>query len=179
MLETNEERFKVLFWKYQNLIIQVALNRTEDMFCAQDICQETFLKLFTRMDLRREDEVLKAWMIVVADNAAKDVLRKGGRYKQVCEEDIELSEALREQVSGSSYFDEIIRKDFRSRILDHLRQVNEEQYDIVVMVCCLGMTVEETAERLNLTRHQVNMKLHRARSWIRRNYRKEYQEIRF
>ena len=36
MLETNEERFKVLFWKYQNLIIQVALNRTEDLFCAQD-----------------------------------------------------------------------------------------------------------------------------------------------
>ena len=109
MLETNEERFKVLFWKYQNLIIQVALNRTEDLFCAQDICQETFLKLFARVDLGQEDEVLKAWMIVVADNAAKDVLRKGGRYKQVSEDDVEFSEALRVRVSGSSYFDEIIR----------------------------------------------------------------------
>ena len=151
MLETNEERFKVLFWKYQNLIIRVALNRTEDLFCAQDICQETFLKLFARVDLGQEDEVLKAWMIVVADNAAKDVLRKGGRYKQVSEDDVEFSEALRVRVSGSSYFDEIIRKDFRSRILDHLRSVNEEQYEIVVMTCCLGMSLEETAKRMNLT----------------------------
>lgn len=179
MLETNEERFKVLFWKYQNLIIQVALNRTEDLFCAQDICQETFLKLFARVDLGQEDEVLKDWMIVVADNAAKDVLRKGGRYKQVSEDDVEFSEALRVRVSGSSYFDEIIRKDFRSRILDHLRSVNEEQYEIVVMTCCLGMSLEETAKRMNLTYHQVSMKLHRARKWIRKNYREEYQEIRF
>ena len=174
MLETKEERFKVLFWKYQNLIIQVALNRTEDLFCAQDICQETFLKLFARVDLGQEDEVLKAWMIVVADNAAKDVLRKGGRYKQVSEDDVEFSEALRVRVSGSSYFDEIIRKDFRSRILDHLRSVNEEQYEIVVMTCCLGMSLEETAKRMNLTYHQVSMKLHRARKWIRKNMEDQF-----
>ena len=62
MLETNEERFKVLFWKYQNLIIQVALNRTEDLFCAQDICQETFLKLFARVDLGQEDEIMRQKM---------------------------------------------------------------------------------------------------------------------
>ena len=77
MLETNEERFKVLFWKYQNLIIQVALNRTEDLFCAQDICQETFLKLFARVDLGQEDEVLKAWMIVVADTQERRTLQTG------------------------------------------------------------------------------------------------------
>ena len=85
------------------------------------------------------------------------ILRKGGRYKQVSEDDVEFSEALRVRVSGSSYFDEIIRKDFRSRILDHLRSVNEEQYEIVVMTCCLGMSLEETAKRMNLTYHQERM----------------------
>ena len=174
-----EEKFRELYEKYKNLVFRQAYDMTSDYYLAQDICQETFLKLFARVDLGQEDEVLKAWMIVVADNAAKDVLRKGGRYKQVSEDDVEFSEALRVRVSGSSYFDEIIRKDFRSRILDHLRSVNEEQYEIVVMTCCLGMSLEETAKRMNLTYHQVSMKLHRARKWIRKNYREEYQEIRF
>ena len=174
-----EEKFRELYEKYKNLVFRQVYDMTSDYYLAQDICQETFLKLFARVDLGQEDEVLKAWMIVVADNAAKDVLRKGGRYKQVSEYDVEFSEALRVRVSGSSYFDEIIRKDFRSRILDHLRSVNEEQYEIVVMTCCLGMSLEETAKRMNLTYHQVSMKLHRARKWIRKNYREEYQEIRF
>ena len=174
-----EEKFRELYEKYKNLVFRQVYDMTSDYYLAQDICQETFLKLFARVDLGQEDEVLKAWMIVVADNAAKDVLRKGGRYKQVSEDDVEFSEALRVRVSGSSYFDEIIRKDFRSRILDHLRSVNEEQYEIVVMTCCLGMSLEETAKRMNLTYHQVSMKLHRARKWIRKNYREEYQEIRF
>ena len=167
--------------KYEYQLKLDQINKLIEKMCIRDrdICQETFLKLFARVDLGQEDEVLKAWMIVVADNAAKDVLRKGGRYKQVSEDDVEFSEALRVRVSGSSYFDEIIRKDFRSRILDHLRSVNEEQYEIVVMTCCLGMSLEETAKRMNLTYHQVSMKLHMARKWIRKNYREEYQEIRF
>ena len=84
MLETNEERFKVLFWKYQNLIIQVALNRTEDLFCAQDICQETFLKLYSYRD-RIEEEKAKGWMLVVSYNKTCDWLRRNKKYYEIVE----------------------------------------------------------------------------------------------
>lgn len=177
MLRTNEERFQVLYWKYQNLVIHVARSRINDYHHAQDICQETFMKMFRYVDLSQSDETIRAWLVVVADNMAKDLLKKGGKYRQMYEADITTVETARVLVSGNEYFDEIIRKDFRSRILDHLQEVNPEQFEIVSLVCCLQMSVGDVAKRMHMTYNQVSMKLYRARSWIRAHYLAEYQEI--
>lgn len=179
MNETNEERFQALYWKYNNLVIRVAFNRIHDYYQAQDICQEAFLKMFRSLDMSQSDEKIKAWLIVVADNLAKDLLKKGGKYHQADELDMGMAEEAGTGISTDKYFDEAVRKEFRYRILDDLYKVNREQYEIVLLICCLDMSITEAAERMHMTYDQISMKLHRAREWIRRNYGDEYFEIKY
>ena len=41
-----EEKFRELYEKYKNLVFRQVYDMTSDYYLAQDICQETFLKLY-------------------------------------------------------------------------------------------------------------------------------------
>lgn len=177
--KVRREKLAELYLKYGELITQVAVRRVRDYHYAQDICQEAFMRLFYKMDVFMGDEMVKAWLIVVADNISKDTLKKGGRYSQENAEEVETSEEATEAAGAEDYINEMARKDLRSRILSHLYKVNREQYHIVLLVCCLQMSVAEAAKKMHMTYDQLSMKLHRARVWIRNNYQKEYLEIKY
>ena len=45
-----EDKFQEIYEKYKNLVMKVVYNRTKDYHLAQDICQETFVKLYGYQD---------------------------------------------------------------------------------------------------------------------------------
>ena len=47
---SSEEKFRELHEKYKNLILRQVYDMTKDYYLAQDICQETFLKLYSYRD---------------------------------------------------------------------------------------------------------------------------------
>ena len=178
---TGEERFQELYHKYHQLVLRVAYNRVQDYYEAQDICQDTFLKMIRRMDLSRPDTEIKYWLITVANNTAIDVMKKGGRYAGAMESlgNRPEGETSKKKTAGNDCFEEVLKKDLRTRILEQLREVNAEQYEIVWHVCCLQMSIGEAAKRLGLSYETATMRLHRARAWIRVNYGKEYEELKY
>ena len=178
MMSTNEARFVRLYWKYQNLIMHVAYNRLHDYHLAQDVCQETFLRMFGCVDLSMAEEAIKGWLIVVADNLSKDILRKDEKYQHSEELNQEEAGVLQVRVSGDDYLEEMARKDLRAEILESLYEYNREEYEIVLLVCCLQMPLADAARQMNMTYEQISMKLHRARRWIRNHFSDEYRGTR-
>ena len=49
-----KENFREVYEKYKNLVLRQVYDMTQDYYLAQDICQETFAKLYHYMD--RVDE---------------------------------------------------------------------------------------------------------------------------
>ena len=178
MIKTNEERFMELFWKYQKLVLHVAVAKCGDYHYAQDICQDTFIKLFRQMDLSLEDEEIRLWLVTVAGNAAKDFLKKGGKNRKLLEVDFASSEVENASVPSEKFLDEIFARDLRSRILDGLRQQDAEMYDLVVLICCMQLSITEAAERMNISYSEAARKLYRARTWVRNNFGEEYKQLR-
>lgn len=68
---------------------------------AEDICQETFLKLYTEKSAFSDEEHIKAWLLRVCSNLCKNLLR---RKKHT--DTLPLEEAL--AVSGESGWDETL-----------------------------------------------------------------------
>ena len=58
---------------FQNICLFV------DYHTAEDICQETFLRLAENLD-SVNSKMVKAWLIVVSERLAKDHLKKGGKH---------------------------------------------------------------------------------------------------
>jgi len=175
-----EERFQELYRKYHRLVLQIAYKIVRNYYEAQDICQNTFVKMFRRLDLGLPDEDIKCWLLVVAANEAKDQVRKNGKYAGNDFPGHDGDDTRdKEKAADDDCFEEILKRDLRTRILERLQRANEEYFEIVYYVCCLQMSVGEAAIRLGLTYDQATMRLHRARTWIRVNYGEEYQDLKY
>ena len=69
--------------RYKNLVLKVAYDYSGDFDAAEDIMQNTFLKLYMYFENMRQDN-LKAWLYTTAKHAAINYRRKAD--KEVLEE---------------------------------------------------------------------------------------------
>jgi RNA polymerase sigma-70 factor (ECF subfamily) len=60
---------------YGNLVLSVALNVIGNREDAEDVCQETFLQVFRRLDRYDRDRSFKTWLLTIAYRRSLDMLR--------------------------------------------------------------------------------------------------------
>jgi len=83
---TLSERVQTLFEQLHVPVFRYLLRKTRDSGQAEDITQETFLRLFKHL---REDRLLenpKAWLFTVAKNLALDTIRNESHIKDLDED---------------------------------------------------------------------------------------------
>ena len=123
---------------------------------AEDAAQETFLKVWRNLDRfeGRNHCSARTWIMRVACNTCKDLLRKSWRKHEertITEEDLaKLGNASRED---------------RELIMD-VMNLPEKYRSVLLMVYWQGMTIRETAEILRSTQSTVCRRLEKARSMI-------------
>lgn len=64
-----------LVQKYSDMVLRLALTYLKNIFDAQDVCQNVFIKIFEQSKTFVDSEHEKAWIIRVTINASKDLMR--------------------------------------------------------------------------------------------------------
>ena len=77
----DESAYIRLVQKYKDRIYNFIYRFVNDVDLAQDLTQDTFLKLFTRKETYREIAKFSTWLYTIASNLAKTELRKRNRRK--------------------------------------------------------------------------------------------------
>jgi RNA polymerase sigma-70 factor (ECF subfamily) len=67
---------------YGNLVLSVALNVIGNRQDAEDVCQETFLQVFRRLDRYDRTRSFKTWLLTIAYRRSLDMLRKKRRFAE-------------------------------------------------------------------------------------------------
>jgi RNA polymerase sigma-70 factor (ECF subfamily) len=67
---------------YGTLVLSVALNVLGNRQDAEDICQETFLQVFRRLDRYDRERSFKTWLLTIAYRRSLDMLRKRRRFTE-------------------------------------------------------------------------------------------------
>lgn len=70
---------------YGDLVLSVALNVIGNRQDAEDVCQETFLQVFRRLDRYDRARSFKTWLLTIAYRRSLDMLRKKRRFKAFSE----------------------------------------------------------------------------------------------
>ncbi len=70
---------------YGNLVLSVALNVVGNRQDAEDVCQETFLQVFRRLDRYDRARSFKTWLLTIAYRRSLDMVRKKRRFKDFSE----------------------------------------------------------------------------------------------
>jgi RNA polymerase sigma-70 factor (ECF subfamily) len=109
-------------------VFRAALGILGDEDAASDVAQETFLKAFRSLAGFRGDASFKTWVLAIAANEARGVLRKAGRRKELS------LEKVGPVVSGDAPADEAIEdREAAQRVLKLLSRLPEKQRQAVTL----------------------------------------------
>ena len=143
--------------KYRPMVFRIAYGYTGSYEDSDDISQEVFLKLYQVKKRFNDEEHRKAWLIRVAVNASKSLLRTSWRVKRsVLPEDMPYYSDVHER----ELFDCVMRLPVKYRTVVYLYYY--EDYP-----------VEDVARLTGIGKSAVTTRLARAREMLKRTYEKE------
>src|SRR5580698_1990078 len=105
------EAFRALFEKHKDAVYSIALRYSGDPAIAQDIAQDTFLKLFSTIESFRGDSNFESWLYRIVVNSCFDQKRKTRRFAPLLDE---VLAALR--TPDVSALDEVLRSEMSTSV---------------------------------------------------------------
>jgi RNA polymerase sigma-70 factor, ECF subfamily len=159
-----------LYDKYGRLAYSLIFRIVRDTGTAEDLLQETFLRVWNRVQGFDGDRgALAGWLLAVARNRAIDYLRSaGGRMRNALE--------LEETEHPSLYLDlekEVLNSDRARRLRQALEKLNPNQRAAIELAYFEGLSQTEIAERLQ-------QPLGTVKTWVRtalKNLREELAAV--
>ena len=153
-----------LIERYQNNLYAIAFNICKNPSDAQDVVQDTFIQYYTSKKEFEDEQHLRAWLIRVAINKAKNMTLTFWHQHKVSLE--EYMETLTfETPESENLFEEVMKLPKKYRIVIHLFYY--EDY-----------TIREIAKIMNVTESNVKVRLTRGRRLLRNVLKEEWENDR-
>ena len=189
----NDQEFHSIYKTFHPKIVRY-LTHMVGRRDAEDLTQEVFVKVTQALKTFRGESQLSTWIYRIATNAALDKLRSPS-FRRTGEESLskesfeegETEIADKDPWTGEetpSVETSLIRKEMNKCILDIVETLSENYRTVVFLSELEGFKNEEIAEILGLSLDTVKIRLHRARSRLRKElenhctfYRDERNEL--
>lgn len=149
--------FRALFEKYKDKVYSIALRYTGDAAAAQDIAQDTFLKLFSVIATYRGQSGFESWLYRLVVNRCFDQKRRARRLMPLLDE---LLAAVR--APDASILDEVLRSEMSAHVSAVVATLPPEQRMVVVLRYTQNLSYDEIGEILGCSNGTVGSRLNRA-----------------
>jgi RNA polymerase sigma-70 factor, ECF subfamily len=150
------DAFRALFETYKDRVYSVALRYSGNATLAQDIAQETFLKLFSTIGSFRGDSRFESWLFRLVVNSCFDHKRRTRRL-------MPLFDGLRSilRAPSASALDEMVRSETSVQLKSVIASLPPEQRMVIVLRYTQGLSYEEIAEIMGCSPGTVGSRLNR------------------
>jgi RNA polymerase sigma factor (sigma-70 family) len=157
----NEEAFEMLLNRHKSKIYTAIYLIVKDRYTAEDLLQETFVKVINTIRGGRYNEEGKflPWVSRIAHNLAIDHFRKEKRYPEVVLQDGSRVFNCLDFAEESAESKQVFRET-RSKLRDFIRELPEEQKHVLIMRHYFDMSFQEIADRTGVS---INTALGRMR----------------
>ena len=175
MKKSKNARFTEVYNQYHRLVMKIIVNRLGNSYVAEEVVQQVFTSYYTKMD-HIGDSIIKPWLIITAKNATVDYLRKINSRIDLYTIDYIQDFSIVAENNVEKVVENMVNSQLTLRILGDVKAMNEDWYNIIVLVCMEGMSQEKAAEQLGFSYSVLRAKLYRARKYIRKKYGDEYSK---
>lgn len=169
----DQEAISELYWYSSSELLRVVKVMVKDDDTVNDILQDTYIKAFARLDQLQNPERLIPWLKVIANNTAKDWLKKKKPilFSEMSNQEgmdglsfVETRESTDIDVNPEMAADE---KEVQRLVMEILDQLPEDQRMVVGMFYYEEMPVKDIAETLGVSENTVKSRLVYARKKIK------------
>ena len=152
---------KMLIEKYRNNLYTAAFNVCKNAQDAEDVVQDTFLQYWSQKKEFETEQHIRAWLIRIVINKAKNTTLAFWRRNRRSLEDY-IETLTFENPESENLFEEVLKLPEKYRIVIHLFYY--EDY-----------SVREIADILKLSESNVKTRLSRGRSLLKTALREEWE----
>ena len=150
----NSKEYQRLADQYIDMVYRVALNGCKNKYDADDVVQNTFIKLLKCKKQFEYDEHVRNWLLRVAVNECNSIWNSSWRKKVVS-----LEESREEEPAFST--------SEKSELYDLVMKLSPKYRQVVYLYYYEEFSVKEVAEVLRISETAVQTRLQRARQKLK------------
>lgn len=169
-----DSAYRELIRRYERPVFSLIYRMVRDRELAEDLAQETFVKVLNAIDSYRPEYKFSSWIFKIANNAAIDQLRKRSLDTLSLDgsphaESADAIEATTLQIGDAreTALDEVTSRELGIQIEQAIGQLRPEYRSCILLRHVDGRPYEEIAEILGLPLGTVKTYIHRARNELR------------
>ena len=147
---------------YQGSLFAAAFNICKNAQDAEDVVQDTFVQYYTTKKEFESEQHIRAWLMRVAVNKAKNINRTFWRRNKISIEDY-METLVFETPAAETLFETVMQLPDKYRIVIHLYYYEE-------------YAVREIAQILKLSESNVKIRLSRGRAMLKETLKEEWDD---
>lgn len=152
----NDIREKII--KYSDMLYKICIVILCNEHDVQDVIQDTFCRYLEKKPEFHDEEHEKAWLIKVATNICRDMMRFKIRHPKISIDEVENSLTVPEQ----------------KETLRELLELPVKQKTVIYLHYVEGYQIKEIANILGTTEGAVKMRLKRGKEQMRTTWKEAY-----
>ena len=153
--------FELLLMLYRHGLHGYVMKLTRDHYIAEDIVQESFMKLYRRDLHFPSDKAMLSWLYIVARNSALDYLRRKKTSGLVFVEEIE-------SPFMDDSFQKVEQSESHRRVKSAVRKLKPRERLALLQRICDKKSYREIGEQLNCSIGGVRCIINRAKRLMRK-----------
>jgi RNA polymerase sigma-70 factor (ECF subfamily) len=176
----NVAAFEQLVKKYDRQLLRIAQSVTHNREDSQDAVQEAFFKAYQKLAEFREDSQFSTWLIRITLNQSLMKLRKQRAVREVSlDEDFQADGDIlpREVADWAPNPEQLYRAtELRNILMNTLKELSPILRTVFVLRDIERLSIDQTAEVLNISHGAVKARLWRARLQLRERLNKYFSK---
>lgn len=179
---TRAAAFRQLVERHQRRAFAIAFGLVRDEHDAHEIVQEAFLRVYKGIGSFEGSSSFFTWLYRIVTNLAIDLMRKPGRKaaeldeSRIVDDEADAPLALVSRIDGADPVDVIRRREIATRIQTALDALPHYHRAVILMREVEGMSYEEMAEAMNVSKGTIMSRLFHARQKMQKALSDCYQE---
>ena len=163
--------FKKLVQRHQRRAFAIALGLLRDEQDAREVVQEAFLRVYRGLDSFHGGSTFFTWLYRIVTNLSIDLMRKPSRRDAELDESREIDESdipLLSRIDGADPLDVLRRAEIRNKLEAALEALPVYHRGVIVMREVEGLSYEEMAEAMGVSKGTIMSRLFHARQKLQR-----------
>lgn len=165
--EGDMSAFELIVLRYKDAIFNFIYHFVADYHRAEDISQETFLRVLINVERYKSRNSFKTWLYRIASNLCKNELRDRGRRRMLSldDPDVDIGSLSRSRYAPPDMAYE--REEMRMLVRNAVSSLPADQRMAIIMREYQYLSYGEIAAALNCSLGAVKSKIYRARQNIK------------
>jgi RNA polymerase sigma-70 factor, ECF subfamily len=170
----SEKAYRELLDRYQRPVFSLVYRMVRDRERAEDLAQETFIKVFNHIDRYDSKYKFSSWIFKIASNLAIDALRRkdldtvslDGSRNATTDDEVSAS-TIAVESRDENPEEALLSKELGGQIEEAIGELRAEYRTAILLRHVEGRPYEEIAEIMGVPLGTVKTYIHRARQTLR------------